>query len=197
MLAWLRRKWAVCWLCFAGLTTCLDAWSNKESVPDMNVTLSAYAIWLFPHILLGLGVFLGGIGATIVGVEGGKWYLDRRREGPQVRKFHSLTERIEKLKADLIEYYERPAPLGWRLGRFNVLNAESSMVRTELQSLGIQIPIFEHADNQAHVEHQISYLGAVEQLARRSNLRDARKMHEEPEWLYTGPKEDGETVHDS
>ena len=194
----LGRLWKVLfglWTCFAAAATCIDAWANKESVSEMNVTLSAYAVWLFPHILLGLGIFLFGLGSTIGCMSVGSWYLDRRREGPQIRKFESLTCRIEKLKTNLAEYYDQIRPLGWRVGQFNVLNAEISMIRTELRDLGIQIPIFEDSENQEHVHYLLSYLGGVEQLARRGNLRDARKIWLEPEWVYRGP-EDGK-IHDS
>ena len=189
------RTLAVVWCIISGSGTCIGLWADRDSLTDMNATIPAVVIWLIPNVALGLAIFMLGMLLTAGVIKWRERRQDLRNEGPQIRKFHSLTCRIKRFKTDLAEYYDRPGTHGWRIGQFNVLNAEASMLRTELQDLGIEIPIFDHSDNQEHVEYLISYLGGVEQLARRGNLQDARKIHLEPEWLYTGPK-DGK-IHDN
>ena len=182
------RTLAVVWCIISGSGTCIGLWADRDSLTDMNATIPAVVIWLIPNLALGLAIFMLGMLLTVGVIKWRERRQDIRNEGPQIRKFESLTCRIEKLKTDLAEYYDRIGTPAWRAGRFNKLNVEVSIVREELYDLSVPIPIFDHADNPDHVRFLIQYLGAVGPLAQEGRLLAARNMYIQPEWLYTGPK---------
>ena len=154
-------------------------------------TATQLAIWLTPYVALGVGIL--GVGMLVTAFS--HWALDHLREGPKHRLFHSLPKRLKECKHYLVEHQYDPVEEGQYLARFNVINVEVGLLLAELRDLGIQIPRFEHADNEADVRFLISYLGAVERLAEHGTLRRARNMTLPTEWVYR-ELGDGE-VHDN
>ena len=100
------------WSGASAIATCLGAWADRDSVPDMSTAIVPILVWLIPKVAIGGMVLAGGM-LTTAGV---RWVLDRLRDGPSVREFQSLSQHAQQCISSLIAYYDAPPREGNGLG---------------------------------------------------------------------------------
>ena len=152
--------------------------------------VGAFASWLVPYIALGGGVYVGLMTVSYIVV----WVIDLRRDGPQVRKFQDLAGSIQWCKNYLLRHHDRPPTGEQQAARFGTINGAVGLLLKDLRQLRIAVPVFEHADNRDDVYFLISYLGSIEEFAKRGDLAEARGMDFTVKRCYDSRVEESEDL---
>ena len=182
----MRHIWRVLsslWAAFVGLVTCLSFWADLPVPKDRLVDAMSSAIAPLGAALLPWAVWVSTLyfGLRIIQAFG-VWVMDRRNDGPSVRRFHDLAPRIQSCRELLTEYLDLPGPAGGgeQVHQYSRANVEARMLLHSFRDLGLSVPEFDNVQDEKRVAYLISYFTGMESLATNGNLRYARDktMHQ-------------------
>ena len=160
-----------------GYSIILSSYLANFPVSSSRIEQSVEALWplgsaLMPWIVWGGLIFCLVVLATRLLA----WIVDRLNDGPSVRRFHNLTQRLRFCRSILVSLHDFGGflPEGERASRYSEALWEAGLTMKELEELRIPIPESTRIPDKESLIRLIGYFTAMEALAANGQLRHAR-----------------------